>query len=128
MNADEDEDQFMMNSVPIQELIKLTGLNQKGRKKKEGGGGGVRGVKREAKPKGNACTQSLATTTPLVRQVFEACFSGQIDEAEKGSSAGTTTWDNLQNILFQSSKSKSQHKTRISWGVCLFSPQRQQIT
>ena len=33
MNADEDEAQFMMNSAPIQELIKLTGLNQKGRKK-----------------------------------------------------------------------------------------------
>ena len=37
MNADEDEAQFMMNSAPIQELIKLTGLNQKGRKKGKGG-------------------------------------------------------------------------------------------
>ena len=89
--GDEDEEQFMMNSAPIQELIKLTGLNQKDRKKKEGGnaGGGVRGVKRAAKPKGTyGCTQSMATTTPLIRQVFEVCFSGQIDETEKGSSAG----------------------------------------
>ena len=100
----------MMNSAPIQELIKLTGLNQKGRKKGKRGRstgkrkdtylirtqkgdflrlillwfpGNVRGNRREAKVKG---TQSLATTTPLVRKVFEDCFSGQLDETDKGSS------------------------------------------
>ena len=102
----------MMNSAPIQELIKLTGLNQKGRKKGKRGKskgkrkrysirtkkvflrlillwfpGNVRGNRREAKAKRTyGCTQSLATTTPLVRKVFEDCFSGQLDQTDKGSS------------------------------------------
>ena len=76
--ADESEELFMTQSAPIVELARLTGLNK--RPKKSGGAGNIRGERK----KKTAMTQSKATTTPLIRSVFEECFSDQIDNDGDG--------------------------------------------
>ena len=71
----------MMDSPCIQEIIDLTGLKKKNLKKsRREGNGGIRREAASAKMKKAVFTK--ATTTPLVRLVFESFFKDQIADSE----------------------------------------------
>ena len=65
----------MMDSPCIQRLMELTGIEKA--KAKKGQKGHVRGNTRQKKK--SKTTQSLATTTPLVKEIFNEYFGAQID-------------------------------------------------
>ena len=77
--GDEDEERYMMKSQCIRELLDLAGVESKKSKTK----GHVR-LNRQGTKKKSKTTQSLATTTPLIRGVFNDYFGAQIDSNENG--------------------------------------------
>ena len=77
--GDEDEERYMMKSQCIRELLDLAGVESKKSKTK----GHVR-INRQGTKKKSKTTQSLATTTPLIRGVFNDYFGAQIDSNENG--------------------------------------------
>ena len=77
--GDEDEERYMMQSQCIRDLLDLAGEQTKKSKSK----GHVR-LNRQGTKKKSKTTQSLATTTPLIRGVFNDYFGAQIDASENG--------------------------------------------
>ena len=65
----------MMDAPCMKNLIQLTGLQRAPRKK---GGVTIRGGGAPKPKKTVTATYTLATTTPLVNQIFEECFSDQV--------------------------------------------------
>ena len=85
--GDEDEERYMMNSKCIRELLDLAGVENK----KSSNQGHVRRNKQTTKKKSKT-TQSLATTTPLIREVFTEYFGAQIDTNENVKTKTIRKW------------------------------------
>ncbi|XP_077510414.1 DNA (cytosine-5)-methyltransferase PliMCI-like [Amblyomma americanum] len=74
-----DDDEALLIATPcLRSLVNLAGVTLGQRR-------AMRRGRREALPKKPVCT--LATTTPLVRDVFEVLFDGQIDDKATNSTA-----------------------------------------
>lgn len=69
-----DEEKYMMDAPCMKNLIQLTGLQRAPRKK----GVTIRGGGAPKPKKTVTATYTLATTTTLVNQIFEECFSDQV--------------------------------------------------
>ncbi len=81
--GDDDEDAWMMESPCIKEIITISGIK---RNRSRGGSGGGRirsGGALSAQQKMKKAVFTKATTTPLVRFVFESFFKDQIAEDGK---------------------------------------------
>ena len=76
--GDEDEEKFMVDMPCMRDLIKLTGVEKKTRKSSVKIRG--QGQPKKAKP----MIQSMATTTPLIRGIFDDVFADQIDTSSAG--------------------------------------------
>ena len=72
--GDPDEEKYMMDAPCMKNLIQLTGLQRVPRKK----GVTIRGGGAPKPKKTVTATYTLATTTTLVNQIFEECFSDQV--------------------------------------------------